>query len=311
MVRVPGRRRGQRVGGASADPSIDQHPATCHRQSVTERRHAPADDDAVVPGWRDIKGVVGQREELLRNVLRRRRARLRRVMGAVRGIRHVWIDHQRNCPARVRKRLCEIELQTASTKVECPGRKSPGFAVPLERPCSNCLRTSAWTRSARGSSTGSAEPGPADCPDRIGDAVRHLDIDGQVLPGRRVIHEIAARRAAVLEDDVVQDPLPAAVRQIDRQRRGYRVGRIIHDAGRDVRNDPIRDKGRREGKGGTDRTGRHRQVTRSAGQRRTAGPTEPRRLCRSTMIPFIVTVQTVVLPPITGLGVQVNAVTVG
>ena len=140
--------------------------------------------------------------------------------------------------------------------------------------------------------------------------LRYLDIDVQVLRCRRVIHEIAARLAAVLEDDVVQDPLPAAIRQVDRQRRGYRVGHIIHDAGRDVRNDLIRDKGRREGKGGTDRTGRHRQVTRRRA-RRTAGPTEPRRLCPAGMIPFIVTVQTVVLPPITGLGVQVNAVTVG
>jgi hypothetical protein len=33
--RVPGRRRGQRVGGASAGPSVDQHRGTCHRQSVT------------------------------------------------------------------------------------------------------------------------------------------------------------------------------------------------------------------------------------------------------------------------------------
>ena len=86
--------------------------------------------------------------------------------------------------------------------------------------------------------------------------MRYPDIDGQVLPGRRVIHEIAARRAAVLEDDVVQVPLPAAVRQIDRQRRRHRGG--PQSAGRDVRNDLIRDKGRREGKGGTDRTGRHR-----------------------------------------------------
>ena len=60
-----------------------------------------------------------------------------------------------------------------------------------------------------------------------GPGVRDLDIDVQILPGRRVIREIAGRRAAVLEDDVVQDPLPAAIRQIDRQRRGYRVGRIL------------------------------------------------------------------------------------
>ena len=110
MVRVPGRRRGQRVGGASADPSIDQHPGNIILK-LSLSRHTPADDDAVVPDWRDTKGVVGQREELLRNVRRRRRARRRRVIGAVRRIRHVRIDDQRNRPARVRKRLCEIELQ--------------------------------------------------------------------------------------------------------------------------------------------------------------------------------------------------------
>ena len=42
----------------------------------------------------------------------------------------------------------------------------------------------------------------------IRDGVRHPDIDGQVLPGRRVIREIAVRPTAVLEDDVVQVPLP-------------------------------------------------------------------------------------------------------
>ena len=69
MVRaLPGRRRGQRVGGASADPSIDQHPGNIILKLSLSRRHAPADDDAVVPNWRDTKGVVGQREELLRDV---------------------------------------------------------------------------------------------------------------------------------------------------------------------------------------------------------------------------------------------------
>ena len=93
----------------------------------------------------------------------------------------------------------------------------------------------------------------------IRDGVRHPDIDGQVLPGRRVIHEVAARRTAVVEDDVVQVPRSATVRQIDRQRRRHRGG--PRNVSRDVRNDPIRDKVRREGKRGTDRTGRHRHPT--------------------------------------------------
>src|SRR5438876_7091113 len=56
--------------------------------SLSLSRHTPADDHAVVPGWHDTKGVVGQREELLRNVHWRRRARRRGVGAAVRRIRH-------------------------------------------------------------------------------------------------------------------------------------------------------------------------------------------------------------------------------
>src|SRR5437763_8412050 len=47
MVRaLPGCRRGQRVGGASADPSIDQHPDNIILK-LSLSRHGPADDDAV------------------------------------------------------------------------------------------------------------------------------------------------------------------------------------------------------------------------------------------------------------------------
>ena len=77
----------------------------------------------------------------------------------------------------------------------------------------------------------------------IGVRARDLDIDVQVLPSRRVVREIAGRPAAVVEDDVVQVPRSAAVRQIDRQRRRHRGGRQC--AGRDVRDDLLRDKSRR------------------------------------------------------------------
>ena len=141
---------------------------------------------------------------------------------------------------------------------------------------------------------------------RIGSG-RDPDIDVQVFPCRRVIREIAGRRAAVLEDDVVQDPLPAAVRQVDRQRRCHRGSRSR--AGRDVRNDLIRDKRRRDGKRGTDRTSRHRHVPEAGAKNGWSDRTQT--VVAAGMIPFSVTVQMVVLPAITGLGVQVNAVTVG
>ena len=47
--------------------------------SLSLSRHSPADDDAAVPGGHDTTGVVGQREALLGDVGRRRRARRRRV----------------------------------------------------------------------------------------------------------------------------------------------------------------------------------------------------------------------------------------
>src|SRR5262249_47284726 len=74
-------------------------------------RHAPADDDAVVPGWVDSKRALGHREELLRDGCRRRRARILKAIIAVRGILRVWIDLQRNIPAQIGQRLSEIELQ--------------------------------------------------------------------------------------------------------------------------------------------------------------------------------------------------------
>src|SRR5207247_2020759 len=65
---------------------------------------------------------------------------------------------------------------------------------------------------------------------------RHPDIDGQVLPGGRVMREVAARLTAVFGDDVVQIPLSAAVLQIDGQLlwlRGH--GRSSEPSGPSVR----------------------------------------------------------------------------
>ena len=62
MVRaLPGRRRGQRVGGASANPSIDQHPGNIILK-LSLSRHAPADDDAVEKPCLNTVEVIGQGE---------------------------------------------------------------------------------------------------------------------------------------------------------------------------------------------------------------------------------------------------------
>ena len=65
-----------------------------------------------------------------------------------------------------------------------------------------------------------------------------------------------------------------------------------------------------DGKRGTDRTGRHRQLTVGVGQEERLVRKNRDECVGSGTMPFIVTVQTVVLPPMTGLGAQVNPITV-
>src|SRR5205823_4734900 len=84
----------------------------------------------------------------------------------------------------------------------------------------------------------------------------------------------------------------AAIRQIDRQWRGHCSGRQC--VGRDVRDDLVRDKGRRKGKRGTDSTSLHRHRTEELGKN--DGWTEKMKtLVASGEVPFNVIVHVVVV----------------